>query len=229
MNVTENLTDCSLGFSDYGRCSDCKTELENDEDGYKLILSNKCMYNQETRLATFRICRMASMPSHVCSAIGETSNKLIINTHLDEWRRVTHENSGEKAKLTHENSGGKAELKLNIDPAWENSNGVTSADMAIWAMNNLISWLEKMGDAKTAAISVGAIRGMLMKLPPKNPKDIIFAFSPNTELSDEMGLIFNREVLGIEMGNNISNLSDTVDIHYRDVDKVKKNGNCQSW
>lgn len=33
---------------------------------------------------------------------------------------------------------------------------------------------------------------------------------------------FNDEVVGIEMGTEISHLSDTIDIHFKSVEKVKE-------
>ncbi|KAM4723452.1 adhesion G-protein coupled receptor G2-like [Anableps anableps] len=40
---------------------------------------------------------------------------------------------------------------------------------------------------------------------------------------------FNNQILGIEMGVNISNLSETIDIHFSNVNKAGFNVSCVSW
>ncbi|MEQ2222389.1 hypothetical protein ILYODFUR_025751, partial [Ilyodon furcidens] len=41
--------------------------------------------------------------------------------------------------------------------------------------------------------------------------------------------IFKNEVLGIEMGTNIVNLSQTIDIQYMDATMIKLKAECMSW
>lgn len=51
------------------------------------------------------------------------------------------------------------------------------------AMKNLSSLTELMGNASTAAISMGKVKGFLSKLHKDDPKDINFGFSPDKDMS----------------------------------------------
>lgn len=51
------------------------------------------------------------------------------------------------------------------------------------AMKNLSSLIELMGNASTAAISMGKVKGLLSRLHKEDPKDINFGFSPNKDMS----------------------------------------------
>uniref|UniRef100_UPI003AB0C1B4 adhesion G protein-coupled receptor G3-like n=1 Tax=Centroberyx gerrardi TaxID=166262 RepID=UPI003AB0C1B4 len=138
-------------------------------------------------------------------------------------------------------------------------------------MESLPDLVKQMGNATTVAISAGDVKGLIIKLPPKNQTDIIFGFSPSSDKisivenmlafsrsvhiskeasvravnrngsfvgvlqfpgisqDEENSIVFNNEVLGIGMGIQIVNLSDTIDIHYRNVDKRGANVSCNSW
>ncbi|XP_040917131.1 adhesion G-protein coupled receptor G2-like isoform X2 [Toxotes jaculatrix] len=50
-----------------------------------------------------------------------------------------------------------------------------------------------------------------------------------SQQNDSNSSFFNNEVLGIEMGTEISNLSETIDIHYINVNKNGKIASCRSW
>ncbi|KAM4542046.1 adhesion G-protein coupled receptor G5-like isoform 2-T2 [Odontesthes bonariensis] len=52
---------------------------------------------------------------------------------------------------------------------------------------------------------------------------------PGWVQGDANNLFFNNEVLGIEMGAKISNLSQTIDIHYSNVNKRGNIASCRSW
>uniref|UniRef100_A0A4W5PR51 Uncharacterized protein n=1 Tax=Hucho hucho TaxID=62062 RepID=A0A4W5PR51_9TELE len=156
----------------------------------------------------------------------------------------------------------------------ESSSGVISADLASEAMKNLSSLTELMGNASTAAISMGKVKGFLSRLHKEDPKDIYFGFSPDKDMSivedkyalkkyfnrsvrvskeaydmalnksgtfvgvlvfpsmsqdEKKSVVLNGEVVGIEIGAHIANLTDTIDIEYRNVDKVGFNVFCNSW
>ncbi|XP_031703637.1 adhesion G-protein coupled receptor G2-like [Anarrhichthys ocellatus] len=52
---------------------------------------------------------------------------------------------------------------------------------------------------------------------------------PGMHQDDPNSSFLNDELLGIEMGTEISNLSQTIDIHYRSVDKNGSIASCRSW
>ncbi|KAM6917354.1 adhesion G-protein coupled receptor G2-like [Lycodopsis pacificus] len=52
---------------------------------------------------------------------------------------------------------------------------------------------------------------------------------PGMHQDDPNSYFLNDELLGIEMGTEISNLSQTIDIHYRSVDKNGRIASCRSW
>ncbi|XP_050934130.1 adhesion G-protein coupled receptor G2 isoform X1 [Lates calcarifer] len=52
---------------------------------------------------------------------------------------------------------------------------------------------------------------------------------PRMFQDDPNSFFFNDEVVGIEMGAEISNLSQTIDIHYSNVDKNGSIASCRSW
>ncbi|XP_015253823.1 PREDICTED: adhesion G-protein coupled receptor G2-like [Cyprinodon variegatus] len=52
---------------------------------------------------------------------------------------------------------------------------------------------------------------------------------PDIEKLNKTSLFLNNVILGIDMGVNISNLSETIDIHFRDVNTAEANATCVSW
>ncbi|XP_071377834.1 adhesion G-protein coupled receptor G2-like [Centroberyx affinis] len=160
---------------------------------------------------------------------------------------------------------------ITIPPLESNNGSGISAEKAAEVMESLPDLVKQMGNATTAAISAGDVKGLINKLPPKNQTDIIFGFSPGDDKmrivenvlafsrsvhiskeasvravnrngsfvgvlqfpgisqDEENSIVFNNEVLGIDMGIQIANLSDTIDIHYRNVDKRGASVSCNSW
>ncbi|KAK6304364.1 hypothetical protein J4Q44_G00249500 [Coregonus suidteri] len=52
---------------------------------------------------------------------------------------------------------------------------------------------------------------------------------PSMSQDEKKSIVLNGEVVGIDMGVHIANLSDTIDIEYRNIDKVGFNVFCNSW
>ncbi|XP_074517458.1 adhesion G-protein coupled receptor G2-like [Sebastes fasciatus] len=52
---------------------------------------------------------------------------------------------------------------------------------------------------------------------------------PGMHPDDDNSFYLNNEIVGIEMGAEVSNLSHTIDIHYRSVDKNGSIASCRSW
>ncbi|KAM7375693.1 hypothetical protein PAMP_005478 [Pampus punctatissimus] len=52
---------------------------------------------------------------------------------------------------------------------------------------------------------------------------------PGIHQDNSNSYLFNSEMVGIEMGTEISNLSKTIDIHYTNVDKKGNVASCRSW
>ncbi|MEQ2238240.1 hypothetical protein ILYODFUR_031150 [Ilyodon furcidens] len=52
---------------------------------------------------------------------------------------------------------------------------------------------------------------------------------PEIEKLNKTSFFFNNEMLGIEMGANISNLSETINIHFSNVNTTEFNATCISW
>lgn len=52
---------------------------------------------------------------------------------------------------------------------------------------------------------------------------------PGMHQDDPESHFFNDEVVGIEMGTEISHLSDTIDIHFKSVEKNGSIASCRSW
>ncbi|KAM4540347.1 adhesion G-protein coupled receptor G2-like [Fundulus diaphanus] len=52
---------------------------------------------------------------------------------------------------------------------------------------------------------------------------------PEIERLNKTSSFFNNEMLGIEMGAKISNLSETIDIHFSNVNTTEVNATCVSW
>lgn len=46
--------------------------------------------------------------------------------------------------------------------------------------------------------------------------------SPRSFQDEKKSIVLNGEVVGIEIGAHIANLTDTIDIEYRNVDKVRE-------
>ncbi|XP_051242375.1 adhesion G-protein coupled receptor G5 [Dicentrarchus labrax] len=148
-----------------------------------------------------------------------------------------------------------------------------SLENAAYIMGNISSLLKLMGNALTAEITMGDIKGVISKLSREDPTNINVGITsdevyilPNkshwgTSFSrlvqipkeaSEMALkrngsfagvmrfpkvpqddsdysFFNNEVLAIEMGTKISNLSQTINIQYKNVDKNGNIASCRSW
>ncbi|XP_007549282.2 adhesion G protein-coupled receptor G3-like [Poecilia formosa] len=56
----------------------------------------------------------------------------------------------------------------------------------------------------------------------------VFLF-PEIEKLNKTSSFFNNEIMGVEMGVSISNLSETIDIHFTDVNTTEFNAICVSW
>ncbi|XP_014891138.1 adhesion G protein-coupled receptor G3-like [Poecilia latipinna] len=56
----------------------------------------------------------------------------------------------------------------------------------------------------------------------------VFLF-PEIEKLNKTSSFFNNEMMGVEMGVSISNLSETIDIHFTDVNTTEFNATCVSW
>ncbi|XP_056249684.1 adhesion G-protein coupled receptor G2 isoform X2 [Seriola aureovittata] len=170
--------------------------------------------------------------------------------------------------------GTKPNISLPLPSVPTNDDGSVSPENAANIMNNLSSVVDMMGAASTAAVSLGVIKGILVKLAYKNdmgidlgiptsdditilendtdlfsqfPRSVHIpkeAFSqalerngsfagvllfPKMYQDDPNSVFINNEVVGIEMGADISNLSRNIEIHYRNVDKNGKIASCRSW
>ncbi|MED6239851.1 hypothetical protein ATANTOWER_012140 [Ataeniobius toweri] len=135
-------------------------------------------------------------------------------------------------------------------------------------MKNLSYLLDLMGNARTAAIKMGNISGVISRLPQQNQTNMDFGLTsagdvkenntgyarmihfpkeaieisvdrngsysgvllfPDIPKLNTTSFLLNNEMLGIEMGVNISNLSETIDIHFRNVNTTGFNISCISW
>ncbi|KAM3595354.1 uncharacterized protein V6R79_022342 [Siganus canaliculatus] len=63
----------------------------------------------------------------------------------------------------------------------------------------------------------------------RNNSFVAVVLFPGMHQDDPSSTFVKDEVVGIEMGTEISNLSQTIDIHYRDVDKNGSIASCRSW
>uniref|UniRef100_A0A8C7FHB3 Adhesion G protein-coupled receptor G3-like n=1 Tax=Oncorhynchus kisutch TaxID=8019 RepID=A0A8C7FHB3_ONCKI len=244
----------------------CTFEVRKDNNSYFITLSKDAVNTQELHLWFPLRKNMTCIPSQFYqNTTDKTPDTFILE--------ITAE--GPISCLTCNNPVKKPDMNISLPSGqMESSNGVISADLASEAMKNLSSLIELMGNASTAAISMGKVKGLLSKLHKDDPKDINFGFSPNKDMSivedknalnkyfnrsvrvskeaydmalnksgtfvgvlvfpsmsqdEKKSIVLNGEVVGIEIGAHIANLTDTIDIEYRNVDKVGFNVFCNSW
>ncbi|XP_035608272.1 adhesion G protein-coupled receptor G3-like [Oncorhynchus keta] len=269
----------------------CTFEVRKDNNSYFITLSEDAVNTQELHLWFPPRKNMTCIPSQfyrnttgylttpvkpetICGKMSTYDAAACRNNTKDKFiLEITAE--GPNSCLTCNNPVKKPDMNIGLPGGpMEGSNGVISADLASEAMKNLFSLTELMGNASTAAISMGKVKGLLSKLHKDDPKDINFGFSPDKDMSivedryalrkyfnrsvrvskeaydmalnksgtfvgvlvfpsmsqdEKKSIVLNGEVVGIEIGAHIANLTDTIDIEYRNVDKVGFNVYCNSW
>ncbi|TDG98723.1 hypothetical protein EPR50_G00203390 [Perca flavescens] len=194
------------------------------------------------------------------SGLKETDYNLTINFSNKSHHCVPCKPPGKKP-------GGAITLPR---PDRNNGTGISMEDAAK-IMNNISVLLESIGNDSTATITIGNIKGVITKLPPKNQTNIIIGTTTSGDINiledndsmtdfsvqipseasamavkknssfaallvfpgilqdDPKSFFLNNEGIGIEMGTEISNLSHTIDITYRNVNKNGSIASCRSW
>ncbi|XP_029569478.1 adhesion G protein-coupled receptor G3 isoform X1 [Salmo trutta] len=288
ISTGENTTTsekCNPGFPN------CTFEVRKDDNSYFITLSNVTVNNQELNFWFPLRKNITCIPSQFYqNTTGDQTTPVKPETFCgkdstydaDACRNKTPDKfilkttaAGPISCLTCDNPVKKPDINICVPSGqMESSSGVISADLASEAMKNLSSLIELMGNASTAAISMGKVKGFLSRLHKEDPKDINFGFSPDKDMSivedkhamekyfnrsvrlskeayemalnksgtfvgvlvfpsmsqdEKKSIVLNGEVFGIEIGAHIANLTDTIDIEYRNVDKVGFNVFCNSW
>ncbi|MED6252434.1 hypothetical protein ATANTOWER_011720 [Ataeniobius toweri] len=141
--------------------------------------------------------------------------------------------------------GQKPETNLTFDALNRSMNGAEAGAI----IKDLAFKLSLMGNASTAEIKMGKVTGILEEndivmdfahsvyLPKEATKMAVenngsFAGVlrfPDISEIDENRSLFKNEMLGIEMGANIFNLSKTIDIHFSNLNMTEFNTTCVSW
>ncbi|KAM9571117.1 adhesion G-protein coupled receptor G2-like [Salvelinus alpinus] len=276
---------CHPGFTN------CTFEVRKDNNSYFITLSKVAVNNQELNLWFPLRKNITCIPSQFYqNTAGDQTTPVKPETFCgknstydaDACRNKTQDKfilkiteAGPISCLTCDNPVKKPDINICLPSGQlESSSGVISADLASEAMKNLSSLTKLMGNASTAAISMGKVKGFLSRLHKEDPKDINFGFSPDKNMSivedknamkkyfnrsvrvskeaydmalnksgtfvgvlvfpsmsqdEKKSIVLNGEVVGIEIGVHIANLTDTIDIEYRNVDKVGFNVFCNSW
>ncbi|KAG7222698.1 hypothetical protein INR49_026307 [Caranx melampygus] len=81
--------------------------------------------------------------------------------------------------------------------------------------------LVSSSNESTIAVSAGeGVTGILQKTEPLDPEEISFAYSQSTDdLQDEQNsTVLGDEVVAVEMGRTIKNLTDTININFLETD-----------
>ncbi|XP_078134155.1 adhesion G protein-coupled receptor G3-like isoform X2 [Sander vitreus] len=219
--------------------------------------------NQNIRLSQNSFCeKIQPYDKDACKGLKETDYNLIISISSKSHHCVPCKPPGKKP-------GGA----ITLPPPHSNNGTGISMEDAAKIMNNISLLLEGMVNESTATITIGNIKGVITKLPPKNQTDIIFGITTSVDINvledndsmtdfsrsvqipseastmavkrnssfaavlvfpgirqdDPKSFFLNNEVMGIEMGTEISNLSHTIVIHYRNEDKNGNIASCRSW
>ncbi|XP_060919036.1 adhesion G-protein coupled receptor G5-like [Labrus mixtus] len=275
----------SINTDKKGCCNDNEFNCNFEISGNSLIMDKEILCNQDivqmaadqdfsqcTPSKFYKDSKNGSLFNiHKCLNKGEKNIRFSKNDHRGRNSFCVTENyQGE----TNPNTSKPPEQELCPDPSIECVTGTeTNLEAALNIIKNISSVLEQMTNCRTGAIKKGEIRGIITKLPPKDPTSVnigitstnISIVEDNIDSSAGMLLlvqvskeatemavkkngsflgflliprvfqdvnsssILNNEVVGIEMGAEISNLSQTIDIQFRNVDKKGKVASCRSW
>ncbi|XP_070698687.1 adhesion G-protein coupled receptor G2-like [Pempheris klunzingeri] len=126
-----------------------------------------------------------------------------------------------------------------------------SSSAKVLRIGNVIGLITKLPPKNPTKISIGVTSGDIFMLKnstaavtdrlveiPEEASDLALkrngSFAgvllfPEMYQDDPSSSFLNNEVFGIEMGAEISHLSDTIDICYRNVNKTGKAASCRSW
>ncbi|KAL0969173.1 hypothetical protein UPYG_G00223440 [Umbra pygmaea] len=283
--IYEGLCILSIGKNTHSSgCSpgipNCKLEFmtKNDSSGF-ITLKNTSKDKQKITLYFPLGKNTSCYPSNSCPTGNLTK---IICDELSQYSEEHCKGLGDEIADTFI-------ISLNLTTCWtclkpvqkpditiilHNFSGMIDSALASEALNNLSLVSKQLGNASTAAISMGDVKGIVQILNENNTKDINYGISPkegiyivssnsglNTNFNrtirvsnesynmalrqngtfvgilvfpsmsqdEKKSVVLNGEVIGINMGVDIANLTDTIDMKYENVDKKGFNVFCNSW
>ncbi|XP_071355082.1 adhesion G-protein coupled receptor G5-like [Trachinotus anak] len=143
----------------------------SNKTGFLLDI-HKCLNTgtQNIRLSQGGLCGKDSYDEEVCKDLPETNRKLTI--YMNGKKCFSCKGPGEKPAIS-----------ITLPPVGNNSHGSVSPENAVKVMNSLSSVLEQMGDVSTAAVTVGDIKGVLVKLPSKDHSDINYGITTSGDIN----------------------------------------------
>ncbi|XP_071268652.1 adhesion G-protein coupled receptor G5-like isoform X2 [Salvelinus alpinus] len=121
--------------------------------------------------------------------------------------------------------------KLPPPAIFNTGNGVhIDGEKASKAMKDIASLVNMMNES-SASVTMGSVTGVIVK--PKERTDVeevSFGYSSNSGIKDvNNSTVLHNEVVAIEMGSIIANLTDNINLNFLNVQKWGAIPSCQSW
>ncbi|CAK6957153.1 adhesion G-protein coupled receptor G2-like isoform X1 [Scomber scombrus] len=196
------------------------------------------------------VCQDASYDEGACNGSEKADYSItLLNDNKIECASCESENIPIDSKpiTLHANDSNPENIMNNLNSLLELMNNSTAATFTIGDVKGAILKLKKDPPKMDFAITKSGNMSIFKKSNdlvkdfarvvqiPKEASDMavkrngtfagVFLF-PGIHQEDSNGYLINNEMMGIEMGAMISNLSDTIDIHYTKKGNV---ASCRSW